>query len=306
MNTKDPIEELFRDNQHGLDEKPRDLLWDRIEERLDEKPEAKKKTKVWKYAIAACLIVGISLAGFILINQNFAPEYPEESIIVLEYEMNEQIGTEILDQLEEKNNSIATTQSHAPAPEISDSKPLETASLPMKSPKKTEEISAYDASDSFTQALEEKKLEEIVLLPHPKAPIAKEKAVFYKESIPEEIEGNILMETANFEERRLGNKTDKTIANVKTQSASADLKPIPFKLENETIYYFVEKQTQDSVVLMNQEVNYPTKIILSKNQNQMIQIQYFGKETEQNKEESKQILEYVQKNKNQIAVDLGL
>ena len=306
MNTKDPIEELFRDNQHGLDEKPRDLLWDRIEERLDEKPEAKKKTKVWKYAIAACLIVGISLAGFILINQNFAPEYPEESIIVLECEMNEQIGTEILDQLEEKNNSIATTQSHAPALEISDSKPLETASLPMKSPKKTEEISAYDASDSFTQALEEKKLEEIVLLPHQKAPVAKEKAVFYKESIPEEIEGNILMEAANFEERRLGNKADKTIANVKTQSASADLKPIPFKLENETIYYFVEKQTQDSVVLMNQEVNYPTKIILSKNQNQMIQIQYFGKETEQNKEESKQILEYVQKNKNQIAVDLGL
>ena len=42
MSEKDPIEELFRENQHGLDEKPRDLIWDRIEERLDEKSVVKK------------------------------------------------------------------------------------------------------------------------------------------------------------------------------------------------------------------------------------------------------------------------
>src|SRR5690606_23370659 len=113
MSAKDPIEELFRDNQHGLDEQPRSLVWDKIEERLDEKTVQKKKLNVWKYAVAASVVFAVGIGLFALLNnQNQATKIPSQQEISYEkpVEINSENASEILDKIEEKNQSVVINE----------------------------------------------------------------------------------------------------------------------------------------------------------------------------------------------------
>ncbi len=58
------IENLFRDNQHKLDEMPSPMAWDRLEVRLEKRELTHRKRFVWRrLAIAAAVIIAVSMIG---------------------------------------------------------------------------------------------------------------------------------------------------------------------------------------------------------------------------------------------------
>lgn len=295
MSTKDPLEDLFRDNQHGLDEKPRDLIWDRIEERLDEKPVLKKKTKVWKYAVAACAVVGISLAGFIIINLNFSHEYPEStSSIVLETEMNEEKATEILDQLEEEKTSIATTQSHSSAPEIMEEK----IEKPLLSKAKTrnppiEEIAPYDAPVMSAPAAAQMEMEMEKKLNKEN----QEEVLVFRSENPSKKEGNYILRNTDMENRRLGNSMEKSVLNEMVVSDSIIANQINVITSNAHLKYKLISENKDILIYENSTIEFPKQIVFNL-KNGDTKVEFKGNENHKNSIESKEIQKFVNENKN--------
>jgi hypothetical protein len=300
MSTKDPLEDLFRDNQHGLDEKPRDLIWDRIEERLDEKPVLKKKTKVWKYAVAACAVVGISLAGFIIINLNYSPEYPEStSSIVLETEMNEEKATEILDQLEEEKTSIATTQSHSSAPEIIESIPPEpTAKKAIESQNPVAEVYAYDAPVMAAPAPVPSAKNEEFTKDKEIYQAEKEEILVYRGTTPAKKEGNYILSNKD-SDRRLGNMAEKSASYDIFVSDTLKTSRFLVRTNKSDVFYDKISNSRDSVVYINSGIAFPSKIILIQEKNDS-KIIFEGDPKFKNSTQSLEIQKYVNENKSWI------
>lgn len=299
MSTNDPIEDLFRENQHGLDEKPRDLIWDRIEERLDERPSiSKKKSNGWKYAVAACVVVGISLAGFILINQNFAAEYPENSTtVVLEsVELNEEKATEILDQLEVESTAIVTTKSNAPAPEIMEEELKKTVLVSPKTPMEpAAEISVYDAPVMAAPTAPQMEMESV-------KPMAKqEKVPSYSTGNYTKKEQNKEIGNLDFEGRRLGNMAEKSVLYDEKLAPEA----LEIKIKKGLILYKIFARSENSITFINPTILYPSQIIFQK-ENDSIQVKYTGNEAKKETSESKEIHEFIQANKEQIIKNFDL
>lgn len=306
MSTNDPIEDLFRENQHGLDEKPRDLIWDRIEERLDERPSiSKKKSNGWKYAVAACAVVGISLAGFILINQNYAPDQTvnSTSIALEEVEMTPEAATEILDQLEEKKDQIATTKTHSTAPDIIENEPLEIKSKKMDTPlQELKAVSEPEFSPIYEEAME---------ISAPAPAMAKESKVQMQDSqqeiiafrgaTPKEKEGNYILRNKEMDSRRLGNMAEKSVS----YEVGSPLKYLEVQTKKELIPYQIKELTDSKIIFENSEIAYPNQIIFEK-ENDSIVVNFSGNESKKDSRESKQIQEYILSKKDQIALDFGL
>lgn len=297
MNTNDPIDDMFRDNQHGLDEKPRDLIWDRIEERLDKKSVQEKKIQWWKYATAASVVAGMILGVWALINNPDSVSKPENSTqIVYEAptEINEENASELLDKLEENKQSVAIREEKKPAPDVIENEMEPTAEpISLKIPKPVmkqepvydvapmEEISAAPAMESS------KKLEE------------GEVVVFQGESKKEDnyaLQSKPKSQKYEKEDtRRLGNSYFVPEAD----SSNTDLHSINILLKDKTIRYNLVSKSDSIYIYENAEIAYPKHIIFRK-LNDSVLIIYTGKENKRKSKESEEIQKFVKENKTEL------
>ncbi len=295
MSAKDPIEELFRDNQHGLDEQPRGLLWDKIEESLDEKQVVSRKLNWWKYAAAASVVAGMTIGVWALLNnENTINSEMTNPQIVLEdtSEINEENASQILDKLEENKQSVVVREEKKSAPEIMENE-MEHASEPMalKIPEpmmKPEPV--YDVAPAAEMSA---------------APaLAEEKSVISSETTAAKTEAGYALKSKskvdNYEledARRMGNMETKisydTIYYKKT------VKQLPVRLSNKTIHYDLIENTSDSVVFFNSGIPFPQRIIFN-NKGGILNVEYKGDPNKKNSKESTQIQHYINNNKNAI------
>lgn len=302
MSTRDPIEDLFRDNQHGLDEKPRDLIWDRIEERLDEKPVLKNKTKVWKYAVAASVFAGISLAGLYFLNPNENPSKMESIVLMEPVEMNKEKATEILDQIEAESTAIVTTKSQAPAPEIMEEELKKTVIVSTQnSTEPATEISAYDAP--------------VMAAPAPQMEIESVKSMA-KEKQDEvssfaskgylKKEQNKEVGQLDLEGRRLGNSMEKTVLNEFMIADSTIVSQFYVFTSYSELKYQLISKNKDFLIYENSTIEFPKQIVFNLKNNET-KVEFKGNENEKNSAQSKEIQQYVNENKswlfNTIQID---
>lgn len=294
----DPIEELFRDNQHGLDEKPRDLLWGRIEDRLDEKQVQKKKTEWWKYVAAASFIMGIVTGAWVLMeNESIQkPETVTPQIVSEETtEVNAENASDILDKLEEQKQSVVVKEEKKSAPEIieNEGKTAEVQS-PLKSPERMEAKVLYDAVHMSAPVPAMEKLKE-------------EENVAYQDIAPEKKQESYILknkpETADYtldESRRLGNSA---------YPEKMELTALPdtlvfacqiwVKTSKGDIVYKISSSGRNSAVFKNAEIPYPSTISV-KRENENFEVRYDGNLKKKNAKESKEIQKYINENKNSI------
>lgn len=304
MNEKDPIEELFRENQHGLEESPRDLIWDRIAERLDEKQLAKKKNNWWKYGTVASILVGLTISVWAILNNpnNFNSEISAPQIVFEEpMEVNEENASEILDKLEENKQSVVIREEKKSAPDVIENEMEnipEPISLKIPEPMKSEAVHdvAPMAEMSTAPAMESsKKLEE------------GEVVVFQGESQKKKEDNYTLQSKSKSQKyekedtRRLGNMAETSgVYEYKNQQNK-----ISIPLKNSLIQYDLISRTDSSVLFQNEKIAYPNQIILT-HANDSVSVIYSGKENKKNSKESQNIQNYIKENKSQIVSDFGL
>ena len=290
MSTNDPIEDMFRDNRHGLDEEPRDLIWDRIEERLDEKSVQKKKVQWWKYATAASLIMGTMIGIWALLN-NPEPVSQMESIpMVYETpeEINEENASEILNKLEENNPSVVIRDERKSAPEIIESE-LENKpqQIELKLPEPMKSEAVYDiapmegvsAAPVMARAKISEESEEIAISAKKES-----KAILQNPSQTELSERE--------DKRRLGN----SYFVPEKDSLSSKFNFFEVLLKNKTIRYDLVSKSDSIYIFENAEIAYPKQIIFQKMKDS-ISIIYTGKNSKRNSKESKEIREFIEENK---------
>ncbi len=310
MSTNDPIEEMFRDNRQGLDEKPRDLLWDRIEERLDEKSVQKKKVEWWKYATAAAVVGGMLIGVWALIKDPdpvSKPENPIQMVYEAPLEINEENASEILDKLEENKQSVAIRDEKKPAPDIVESEmENEPQRLELKLPETLEPEPVYDVAP----------MEEISAAPVMESPkMAKEnETIVFRGETPEKKEGNYISQnkakSQKYEKedtRRLGNMADSSgVFYEETTSDSIIVNQFYVKTSTSDLKYKLISRKNDSIIYSNSTIKYPSEIIFIQNK-KSIKVKYKGDENYKNSQESKEIQKYVNENKewifNTIAID---
>lgn len=290
MSTNDPIEDMFRDNQHGLDEEPRDLIWDRIEERLDEKSVQKKKVQWWKYATAASLIMGTMIGIWALLNNPEPVSQMESAPIVYETpeEINEENASEILNKLEENNPSVVIRDERKSAPEIIESE-LENKpqQIELKLPEPMKSEAVYDiapmegvsAAPVMARAKISEESEEIAISAKKES-----KAILQNPSQTELSERE--------DKRRLGN----SYFVPEKDSLSSKFNFFDVLLKNKTIRYDLVSKSDSIYIFENAEIAYPKQIIFQKMKDS-ISIIYTGKNSKRNSKESKEIREFIEENK---------
>lgn len=290
MSTNDPIEDMFRDNRHGLDEEPRDLIWDRIEERLDEKSVQKKKVQWWKYATAASLIMGTMIGIWALLNNPEPVSQMESAPIVYETpeEINEENASEILNKLEENNPSVVIREEKKSAPEIIESE-LENKpqQIELKLPEPMKSEAVYDiapmegvsAAPVMARAKISEESEEIAISAKKES-----KAILQNPSQTELSERE--------DKRRLGN----SYFVPEKDSLSSKFNFFDVLLKNKTIRYDLVSKSDSIYIFENAEIAYPKQIIFQKMKDS-ISIIYTGKNSKRNSKESKEIREFIEENK---------
>ncbi len=305
MSTNDPIEELFRDNQHGLDEKPRDLLWDRIEERLEEKSVQKKKTEWWKYATAASVVIGMVIGVWALLHdqdslqkESTAPQIVYEKTM----EVNEKNASEILDKLEENKQSVAIREEKKSVPEILESEMVQeptTSSLkipePMMKPEPVYDIAPMAETSAAPALAKEKQV------------AAEEEIIVFRGTTPEKKEGNYVSQSKSKvdkyemeDARRLGNIADTSeVFYENTTSDSILVNQFYVKTSTSDLKYKLISTKNDSLIYSNSTIKYPSEIIFIQNE-RSIKVKYKGDENYKNSQESKEIQKYVNENKESI------
>lgn len=290
MSTNDPIEDMFRDNRHGLDEEPRDLIWDRIEERLDEKSVQKKKVQWWKYATAASLIMGTMIGIWALLNNPKPVSQMESAPMVYETpeEINEENASEILNKLEENNPSVVIREEKKSAPEIIESE-LENKpqQIELKLPEPMKSEAVYDiapmegvsAAPVMARAKISEESEEIAISTKKES-----KAILQNPSQTELSERE--------DKRRLGN----SYFVPEKDSLSSKFNFFDVLLKNKTIRYDLVSKSDSIYIFENAEIAYPKQIIFQKMKDS-ISIIYTGKNSKRNSKESKEIREFIEENK---------
>ncbi len=309
MSAKDPIEDMFRDNQHGLDEQPRGLLWDKIEEGLDEKQAISRKLNWWKYAAAASVVAGMTIGVWAWMNNdNTMNSEMTNPQIVLEdtSEINEENASQILDKLEENKQSVVTRDEKKSAPEIieNEMEPMEAKIVVQEPTHETPNADFYETAPMMAPVAE-KAAPSIV----EKEKAIQEEIVVFRGNSPEKKEGNYIKRNESASSkiireddmRRMGNMSD---SSVKYESAIQQ-NQISIPIKNTLVQYDLVSQTDSSVVFKNGNVNYPNQIMI-KTSSDSIRVIYSGKENKKNSKESQNIQKYIKENKSQIASDFGL
>ncbi|SMC34570.1 hypothetical protein [Moheibacter sediminis] len=295
MSVKDPIEDLFRDNQHGLDEQPRGLIWDKIEEKLEEKTIVPKKNNGWKYAAAACLVVGLSFASYLFLYDSNLPaqQNHEAEIVHQPMEINEENASEILDKIEEQKQSIVTTDKPFDAPEIYKVKELKPEAIPTPKADIYYDMAPAASMDYGTPVMKETEGE---MYSAKQEKMADESIVFRGET-PEKKGKNVITSKSE-DSRRMGNMAESTIT-YDTIYSKKIIQQLPLKLSNKTILYDLIENTDDSVVFYNANISFPQKIIFKKKEGTVI-VEYLGNSKRKGSKESTEIQSYINKNKNAI------
>lgn len=289
MSTNDPIEKLFRDNQHGLDEKPHDLLWSRIEEQLGGNSVGKKKNNWWKYGIAASLILGVvTVTTVFLTNHNKKTIQMTEPAIVFEpAEINKGNASEMLDKAEENKQLVATKVEKPHAPEIVIPEIVNEDHI-INDP-------IYDVADEepISEKLDE--YETPMMVPSP-ANKAKGEVLVYGDL--EKKEDNHIRkskkETLDYEldnERRLGNVSK--IAEVYPRQS---LHQIQVPYGKSLLDYDLISQDSNQLIFVNSTISFPTQIIFIDSADS-IQVIYSGNEKNRNSKESSEIQRFINENK---------
>lgn len=289
MSANDPIEKLFRDNQHGLDEKPRDLLWSRIEEQLEEDLGPTKKRNWWKYGIAASLILGVVTATTVfLTNQNKKTIQLTEPAIVFEpAEINEDNASEMLDKAEENKQSVATKVEKPNAPEIVVPGIVSEDHI-INDP-------IYDVADEETIPEKLDEYEAPMMIPSP-ANKAKDEVLVYG-NLEKKEDKHIRKskkETLDYEldnERRLGNASK--ITEVYPRQS---LHQIQVPYGKSLLDYDLISQDSNQLIFVNSTVSFPTQIIFIDSADS-IQVIYSGNEKNKNSKESSEIQRFINENK---------
>lgn len=290
--SKDPIEEIFRDNQHGLDEQPRGLIWDRIDEKLDEKSIISKRNNWWKLSVAACVIAGFSFAAyFFLFDSNPVPEKNQETQIAYEpAEINEENASEMLDKLEEQKQSVVTTQKNKRTMEIMEDKAvseMEAVSPPELYDFAPASAPVYEAVPQMSRPEEKLEIKDA------------EEAIVFRGDTPEK-KGKNYITQKEIDERRMGNMADVSI--------SYDSVLIQNQLQVQTkkhlINYELTSRTGEQLIFSNNAISYPNQIIFQKS-NDSIQVIYKGKDSKRNSKESKEVQKYIEDNKKNILINFG-
>jgi len=272
MSTNDPIEELFRENRQGLDEKPRDLLWERIEERLDEKSIQKKNIRWWKYAAAASVAAVFAIGIFTVWN---TPGLPEKSASEppIVFQKNEAISpenaSEILDKLEEDKQSIALQETKQEMPEVYEEPASDIAPHPIPMMERAAEMSDLE---------EEKSAEEKVY---------NEASIVFRGDTPEKKEKNYISQKG-IDERRRGNSAMAETA----YSDSIFLRELQVRTKNYLIYYTLVYEDENQTIFENKSIAYPSRIIFQKS-NDSIEVIYEGNDSKKQSRESKEIQKFV-------------
>lgn len=291
MSAKDPIDELFRDNQHGLDEQPRGLVWDRIEEKLNEKSTQKRKLNWWKYVAAACMVVGLSFAAYVFlydVNRDLE-NIPELQTVQKSNEVSQEKASEILDKLEEQNQAIATTKRKETPPEIYEDN---------FSTEKARPSEIYDPAPSHApvSALPEMKRIESSA---EKEEISGEGSIVFRGNTPEKKEKNYITQKV-IDRKRMGNMDESAVL----YEPAALSYQISIPVKNYLIQYDLISHTDSLIVFENKNIAYPSEIIFQKI-NDSFQVLYKGKDSKKKTRESKTIQEYVNENKLNILSALG-
>ena len=302
MSAKDPIEELFRDNQHGLDEQPRGLIWDKIEERLDEKSVQKKKLNVWKYAVAASVVFAVGIGLFALLNnQNQATKIPSQQEISYEepVEINPENASEILDKIEEKNQSVVINEKKMSAPEIMENKLEENPTPKLQTPEpmvKPEPV--YDVAPVASKTYETPimKETEAEIYTEEKAKVAEE-TIASRTEVSEKRANYFLSKKEDVQ--RMGNMADVKIQYDKNTSDTLKTTSFWVRTSNSDILYKIGFNSKDSAVFTNPNVDFPKKIIVIRKGTDFNLI-YKGNSNHQNSKESQEIQSYINQNKNAI------
>lgn len=73
MEEQDNLYDLFKHNEHKLDERPTPMAWDRLEQRLDNRTSVHKRLLLRNYAAAASLLLLVSVAVFFAISDSSSP-----------------------------------------------------------------------------------------------------------------------------------------------------------------------------------------------------------------------------------------
>lgn len=304
MSTNDPIEDMFRDNQHGLDEKPRDLIWDRIEERLDEKSVQKKKIQWWKYATAASVVVGMMIGIWALLNNPEPVSQMESAPMVYETpeEINKENASEILDKLEENNQSVVIRDEKKSAPKIIESE-LENKpqQIELKLPEPMKSEAVYDIAPmeeiSAAPVIARAKISE----EGEKIGVQSKKESKAISQNPSQTELSVREDT-----RRLGNMDKSEVFYEKTPSDSTIVNQFYVKTSTSDLKYKQISKKNDSLIYSNSTIKYPSEIIFIQTI-KAIKVEFKGDKNYKNSQESKEIQKYVNENKewifNQIAID---
>lgn len=290
--SKDPIEELFRDNQHGLDEQPRGLIWDRIDEKLDEKSIISKRNNWWKLSVAACVVAGFSFAAyFFLFDSNPVPEKNQEMQIVYEpAEINEENASEMLDKLEEQKQSVVTTHKNKRTMEIMEDKAIsemEAVSPPELYDFAPASAPVYEAVPQMSRSEEKLEIKDA------------EEAIVFRGDTPEK-KGKNYITQKEIDERRMGNMAEVSISydSVLLQNQ------LQVQTKKHLINYELTSRSGEQLIFSNNSIPYPNQIIFQKS-NDSIQVIYKGKDSKRNSKESKEIQKYIEDNKKNIITNFG-
>lgn len=297
MSVKDPIEDLFRDNQHGLDEQPRGLIWDKIEEKLEEKPKVSQKNNWWKYSVAAFLVIGLSFASYMFLYDPNQPaqQNQEAQIVHQPVEINKENASEILDKIEEQKQSIVTTEQHTEAPEIYKEKELTPE---LKPAPKTEIYDMAPAAMIYEAPIQERESDKIISAEKVQM---KEESIVFRGETPEKKDKNYIT-AKGVDDKRMGNMAESPVV---YESVDFPLNQISVPVKNHLVQYDLISQTDSSVIFKNENVNYPNQIIITSSSDS-VRVIYSGKENKKNSNESQKIQKYIRENKSQIASDFGL
>src|SRR5690606_11441842 len=261
-----------RENRQGLDEKPRDLLWERIEERLDEKSIQKKNIQWWKYAAAASVAAVFAIGIFTVWN---TPGLPEKSASEppIVFQKNEAISpenaSEILDKLEEDKQSIVLRETKPEIPGIYEEPASDIAPHPIPMMERAAEMSDLE---------EEKSAEEKVY---------NEASIVFRGDTPEKKEKNYISQKG-IDERRRGNSAMAETA----YSDSIFLRELQVRTKNYLIYYTLVYEDENQTIFENKSIAYPSRIIFQKS-NDSIEVIYEGNDSKKQSRESKEIQKFV-------------
>lgn len=283
MNSKDPIEKLFKENQHGFDEAPRPALWERIESKLEEREERACGIILWWKYVAAAVVVFLLSWSLYFITNSSEKQTPQSINVVLQpiekskdsYEINAENKSKILDQIELEQPAVAFENNQSKNKEITPSQETE-----FQAPKAFYEKEVFSEEEASHKEIEIPQEIDAKINP----PIAQKLS-----------SSSTVIDVEVLETRRMGNSN----FNAPTDYSVLIEPKVIVLIEDETYVYELISKEKDSFILKNTEVKFPQEVKLIQ-KNDTISLDFSGKKSKKNSKKSKKIQQYFEQKKSEI------